>query len=366
MNLETKKIKVALVHDWLNGMRGGEKVLESLCRVFPDADIFTIHSDLSKISDTIKEHKIYHSFIQYIPFKERFYRWLLPLFPLAVSKFNFKEVDIIISTSHCAVKNISNPDKKLHICYCFSPIRYVWALKKDYFGKNPIFNILITPILKWLKRWDFKGSKQVSFFIAVSKTIKQRIKDCYGRDSSVIYPPLEINFTPNQDKKDYFCVLSALTPYKKIELAIKACNKLNVSLKIAGIGPELNKLKSIAGSNVEFLGWVSHDEKLELLKYAKALLFPGLEDFGIVPLEAMSFATPVIGFGQGGLTETVISDKTGVLFDQQNEQSLINAIKRSENLTFKTDDFKLAIENFSESNFQNHIRTFVSNSLKNQ
>jgi len=366
MSLEIKDLKVALVHDWLNGMRGGEKVLESLCRLFPHSEIFTIHSDIDKISDVIKKHKIHNSFIQYIPFKRVLYRWLLPLFPFAVSHFDFKNFDIILSTSHCAVKNIANPQNKLHICYCFSPIRYVWALQDDYFGRNSFFGVFITPVLKWLKKWDFEGSKQVSSFIAVSKTIKQRISDCYKRESFVIYPPLDLEFTPNEDKKNYYCVLSALTPYKKIDLAIKACNKLNVPLKIAGIGPESKKLKAIAGDSIEFLGWISHSEKLELLKYAKALLFPGLEDFGIVPLEAMSFATPVIGYGVGGLTETVITDKTGVLFEKQTEESLINAIKKSENLTFKIDDFRLAIANFSESNFQNHIKDFVTNSLENQ
>lgn len=358
-----KNLKVALVHDWLNGMRGGEKCLEYFCELFPNAEIFTLHSEPQKISDTIKNHKIYNSFIQKLPLKTNFYRHYLPLFPLAVKQFDFSKFDLIISLSHCAVKNINIPTGIPHICYCFSPMRYIWFLKRDYFGKNNLKSFLLHPIFQVLKNWDLKGSETVSKFIAISKTVQGRIKDIYNRESEIIYPPVDIPFSPNINKSNYYLVLSALTPYKRIDLVVKAFNLLNIPLIIAGEGTENLKLKKLANSNIKFLGWVSDSEKKELLKNAKALIFPGLEDFGIVPLEAMSFATPVICFGSGGVTETVENNKTGIYFDEQTIDSLISVIKNFDKFNIDTANFKNTTDKFSILEFKNKILTFIQENI---
>ena len=352
-------MKVALVHDWLNGMRGGEKVLEHFCRLFPEAPIYSLHGELSHVSELIRERPVHFSFIQNLPFKTLFYRYYLPLFPKAIQSFDFRGYDLVISTSHCAAKNIVVPPQVRHLCYCFSPMRYVWLLREDYFGKNIFKRMLMHPVLEYLKNWDLESTRSVGRFIAVSKTVQKRIEEFYGRESSVLYPPVEIPFSPCSEKEDYYLVLSALVPYKRIDLAVEASRRMGFRLKIAGTGTEYLSLKERAPSTVEFLGWVSDLEKQSLLKNAKALLFPGLEDFGIVPLEAMAYATPVIGFGMGGLTETVIPGKTGVFFEEQTLSSLCEAILDSRKINFKVEDFKAALFQFSEDKFMASLREIL-------
>jgi len=362
--MEASNLKVALVHDWLNGMRGGEKVLENLCELFPQAPIFTLHSELGKISETITRHPLRHSFIQHLPFKKNLYRWYLPLFPWAVKRFSFENFDLILSTSHCAAKNIVAPSNIPHLCYCFSPMRYLWELQDDYFGKNSLKQRLLSPVMKQIKKWDFDGAKRVSQFIAISKTISERIQKCYERDSLIIFPPNEIPFCPEKNKEDYLLVLSALVPYKRIEQTIEACNLLKIPLKIAGTGPEEAKLRKLAGPQTQFLGWVTESQKRDLLRKARALLFPGYEDFGIVPLEAMSFATPVIGYGKGGLSETVVNGKTGILYPTQSSSELVNSIKALETTRFQEQDFQKALSPFSPEIFKQKMRTAIQNVLE--
>ena len=357
-------LKVALVHDWLNGMRGGEKVLEYFCRLFPNAPVYTLHGELSHVSDLIKQRPIHFSFIQKLPLKKQIYRYYLPLFPKAIRSFDFRGYDLVISTSHCAAKNIVLPLGVLHLCYCFSPMRYVWLLREDYFGRNIVKRILMHPVLEYLKNWDLKSTQSVGRFIAVSRTVQKRIEEFYGRESVVLYPPVDIPFAPCEDKEDYYLVLSALVPYKRIDLAIEASRSLGFKLKIAGTGTEYEALKERASSSVELLGWVSDEEKQNLLKKAKALLFPGLEDFGIVPLEAMAYKTPVIAYGKGGVTETVVSGKTGVFFQEQTVSALCKAISDSEKISFKADDFKEALLQFSEAKFMDSLQQILSDFLK--
>lgn len=362
--MSLSSLKVALVHDWLNGMRGGEKVLEYFCRLFPEAPVYALHGELSHVSDLIRQRPVHFSFIQNLPFKKQIYRYYLPLFPKAIRAFDFRGYDLVISTSHCAAKNIVLPPGIPHLCYCFSPMRYVWLLREDYFGRNIIKRTLMHPVLEYLKNWDLQSTPSVSRFIAVSKTVQKRIQEFYGRDSVVLYPPVEIPFSPCVEKDDYYLVLSALVPYKRIDLAIEASRSLGFKLKIAGTGTEYEALKEGAPSSVEFLGWVSHEEKQKLLKKAKALLFPGLEDFGIVPLEAMAYGTPVIAFGQGGVTETVIPGKTGIFFQEQTLSALCEGISNSEKMSFKTEDFKEALLQFSEDKFIASLRQIVSEFIK--
>lgn len=357
-------LKVALVHDWLNGMRGGEKVLEYFCRLFPEAPVYALHGVLSHVSDLIRKRPVHFSFIQKLPLKTRIYRYYLPLFPKAVSAFDFKGYDLVISTSHCAAKNIVLPPGIPHLCYCFSPMRYVWLLREDYFGKNILKRTLLHPVLEYLKNWDLRSTQSVTRFIAVSQTVQKRIKEFYGRESTVLCPPVEIPFSPCADKEDYYLVLSALVPYKRIDLALEASRALGFRLKIAGTGTEYETLKERASSSAEFLGWVSNEEKQNLLKKAKALLFPGLEDFGIVPLEAMACGTPVIAYGKGGVTETVVPGKTGVFFQEQTVDALCKAISDSEKMSFKAEDFKEALLQFSEDRFMDSLRQILSEFVK--
>ncbi len=352
-------LKVVLVHDWLNGMRGGEKVLEQLCLLFPQAPIFSLHGELEKISDLIKKHPIHFSWIQKIPFKAQWYRYYLPLYPYAIRAFDFSGFDLVISTSHCAAKNVRVPASIPHICYCFSPMRYLWTLQDEYFGKNKFKKALLYFPIKWLKQWDRQGAKRVTHFLTISKTIQERIRQCYGLEAQLIYPPTEMSFMPQRPKKNYFLILSALVPYKRIDLAIRASNQKQFPLKIAGSGPLLSELKKIAGPQVEFLGWVSEEQKLELLKNAQALIFPGLEDFGIVPLEAMSVATPIVGFGRGGLTETVTHLHTGVFFQEQTVTSLISAIQTLEQNDFPIENFRKTLERFAPEKFRSEFQRTV-------
>jgi glycosyltransferase involved in cell wall biosynthesis len=359
-------LKIALVHDWLNGMRGGEKVLEQLCRLFPLAPIFTLHSDLSKIVPSFLDHAIHHSFIQKLPFKNRFYRWYLPLYPFAVKQFNFKGYDLVLSTSHCAVKNISVPSDIPHLCYCFSPMRYIWELQDDYFGNKRFKRVALSPILHWLQNWDYEGTRNIKQIIAISKTVQERIRKYYNREAECIYPPMDIPFSPSLIKSDYYLILSALVPYKKIELAILACNEIRHPLQIIGSGPELKRLKKMAGPTIQFLGWLPDKEKKERLRSAKALLFPGLEDFGIVPVEAMAYATPVIGYDRGGLTETVQDGKTGCLFKEQTVESMLQAMKKAEQMTFSAKAFKESVDRFTPAVFLEKMKKTIQETLCNR
>ncbi len=360
MGQKKNKMKVALIHDWLNGMRGGEKVLEHICDIFPDAPIFSLHGEIEKLSDKLKNKKIQFSFIQKLPLKNKFYRYYLPLYPKAIESFNLKDYDIAISTSHCAAKGIKTHKNLCHISYCFTPIRYVWDFSEEYFGAK---KYIFSPILKYIKSWDIKTSKRVYKFITISKTVQRRIKNYYQRESTIIYPPCNYRFTPHTKKKDYYLILSALVPYKKIDLAIEVFNELKYPLIIAGTGPEEKKLKKIAQRNIKFLGWIDENKKIELYKNAKAFIFPGVEDFGITPLEAIAFGTPVIAINKGGVTETV-TNETGIFFDSQTKDSLQKAIKQFEKKPFTITNKPKNFDEFSPDNFKSKFKKEIENTYK--
>ncbi len=328
-------MKIALVHDWLNGMRGGEKVLEALCELYPEAEIFTLLLEEEKISARIRGMTIHTSFIQRLPLARRHYRNYLPLFPRAIESFDLTGFDLVISTSHAVAKGCRPDPSARSVCYCFTPMRYLWFFYRDYFGPGLGKKLLLKPIFAYLRRWDLSSSRRVGRFLAISKTVAARIARVYNREAGVIYPPVDIDyFTPGSPSGDYFLVVSALVPYKKIALAIDACNRLGLPLKVAGAGPEARNLRERAGEGIEFLGWVDDRELRELYRNCRALIFPGLEDFGIVPLEAQACGRPVIGFGEGGLAETTIpwpgsgeARPTGIFFSEPTADSLIAALR---------------------------------------
>jgi glycosyltransferase involved in cell wall biosynthesis len=355
-------MKTALVHDWLNGMRGGEKVLEHISTLYPDAPIFTLHCDPEKISDALRRHEIITSFIQRLPLRRNYYRYYLPLFPSAVEKFRFDGCRLIISTSHCAAKGAIPPEGACHLCYSFTPMRYVWEFSDDYFGRNIFKRFFFNPALAWLRRWDRKTSTRVYRFACISKTVQQRIKEHYSRDAVVIYPPCNIPFQPEKEKDDYFLVLSALVPYKKIDIAVRVFNELRLPLRIAGMGTDERRLRKIAGPTISFLGWVSEEDKLHLFRKAKALIFPGTEDFGIAPLEAIACGTPVIAFGQGGALETV-TEETGMFFSEQTPESLKNAITAFQKKPFTIAQKPSYFDSFSPEIFLAKFQQTVSETL---
>jgi glycosyltransferase involved in cell wall biosynthesis len=353
--------RVAIVHDWLNGMRGGEKTLEAILELFPEADVFTLLLDREKISETIGKQKITMSFIQHMPFVQSKYRHFLPLFPMAVASLDLSGYDLVISTSHCVAKGARPPDEALHICYCFSPMRYVWVFQEEYFGRSWLRRLLLAPILVGLRRWDRGSCKRVDHFVAISRTVANRIAQFYGRESTVIYPPVDTDFfVPAEQEGDSFLIVSALVPYKRIDVAIQAFNELHLPLAIIGDGPEYRRLEKMAGENVSFRGWVTDQEVRTAYQGCRALVFPGIEDFGLTPVEAQACGKAVIAFGQGGVRESVRDGETGILFREQSVEALVEAVRAFERSNF---DASVARENslrFSREVFKSRLREYLT------
>ncbi|GIX40616.1 MAG: glycosyl transferase [Leptospiraceae bacterium] len=355
-------MKVAIIHDWLTGMRGGEVVLEALLDIFPDADLYTLLHIKGRCSPKIENRNIYTSFIQKFPFKEKLYRYYLPLFPTAIEEFEFWGYDLVFSSSHCVAKGVIVPPGIPHFSYIHSPMRYVWDMYRTYFPGNSFIQKTIIPFFaNYLRMWDASSSFRVDEFIANSKFVANRIKRYYGRNAIVVHPPCyktlpKINL---KNRDNFYLIVSALVPYKKVDLAIQAFNKTNEKLIIAGNGPELDALRKIARKNIEFVISPSKELIIELYQKAKALIFPGIEDFGIVPVEAQSYGCPVIAIKKGGALETVWENKTGIFFEEQTTESLLNAIKRFETYSFNEKDFKKHLEKFSYNNFSKNIKKIV-------
>jgi glycosyltransferase involved in cell wall biosynthesis len=305
-------LRVALVHDWLTGMRGGEKCLEVLCEAFPDATLHTLIHKRGTLSPAIESMKIRTSFLQKIPGVFRWYRQLLPIMPLAARGLRLDRVDLVISLSHCVAKAVVPPPGIPHICYCFTPMRYAWQGRDTYLESwtdRPVRRMLARRMLSRLRRWDRATARRVSHFVAISETVRRRIARCYRRDSRVIQPPVNVEYyTPAADarpRSDLYLVVSALVPYKRIDQAVAACTQSGRRLTVIGEGPERARLEAMAGGSVAFLGWQSDAVIREHYRECRALLFPGDEDFGIVPIEALACGAPVIALARGGVAETV-------------------------------------------------------------
>jgi len=329
--------RLVLVHDWLTGMRGGEKCLEVLCRRFPQARLYTLLHRRGSVSDAIEALKPRCTFLQNLPHVHRYYRYLLPLMPWAARR-RLPDCDLVLSFSHCVAKAACPPPGVPHICYCFTPMRYAWHLRDAYFARRSgLSGRLRDRWLEWLRDWDRQTSAGVSHFIAISRTVQQRIADCYGRSSEVIYPPVDTDFfqPARVSRENFYMALSALVPYKRLDLAVAACNRFGRDLMVIGSGPEEKRLRALAGPRIRFLGWQPATIVRDHLQRCRALLFPGEEDFGIVPVEAQACGTPVIAFGRGGASETVMPpggkhDPTGLFFADQSVESLIAAMKEFE------------------------------------
>lgn len=325
-----KSLRVVLSHDWLTGMRGGERVLEILCNGFPDAPICTLIHNPESVSAAINRHAIHPSALQRVPGIASHYRRWLPLFPAAVSHLRPPDADLLVSTSHCVAKAVTPPAGAKHLCYCFTPMRYAWTFYEEYFGRNPLKAMVCKPLLAGLRRWDRRTAGRVDRFVAISRHVQQRIRDFYGRESDIVYPPVDTEFyTPTAGRVgDFDLVVSALVPYKRVDLAVRAYTRSGRSLKIVGVGSEYPRLRALAGPNVHFLEWQSDEAVRDLYRTCRCLVFPGEEDFGIVPLEAQACGRPVVAYGKGGARETVVDGVTGLFFDAQTEDAVLDVVER--------------------------------------
>ena len=364
-------LRVVLVHDWLTGMRGGEKVLEAFCRLFPQASIYTLLHIKGSVSPVIEDRDIKTSFLQNLPLAATRYRHYLPLFPRAVESLNLPPCDLVLSSSHCVAKGVIPPAGALHISYLHTPMRYVWDMYDAYFGKGKggLASLVMPWVRPHLQRWDVRTTDRAHHLLANSAYVAGRIKRCYGRESFVIHPPVDTaRFSPSPEVEDYYLVISALVPYKRIDLAVRACTAAGKRLKVVGTGPEMARLQAMAGPTVEFLGWQPDEALAELYARARAFVFPGEEDFGITPVEAMAAGTPVLAFGRGGALETVVGiddpskrPATGIFFAEQTEQDLLGAMNLLETMLERFDQKALAARaaQFDTSIFIRNIFSYI-------
>ena len=360
--------RVALVHDWLTGMRGGEKVLDVLCELYPQASLFTLVHVPGTVSATIEALRPRASGLSRLPGVARVYRHLLPLFPIAVELFDLDEYDIVISTSHCAVKSVVRPGRARHVSYCHTPMRYVWDQRRAYFGPERIGRAgwaALRPVLAWLARWDAATAHRVDRYVANSQHVARRIARYYNRRACVIHPPVDTEFfRPDEERTGTGAlVVSALVPYKRIDLAIEACRLAGVPLRIVGQGPELPRLKRLAGPEVEFLGPRSDEEIRGLFQSSAVVLLPGEEDFGIVPVEAQACGRPVVAAKAGGALETVVDGETGALVTPGSALAMAEGIRRAFDTRFDAVAIRRHAERFSRSRFASQMAAVVDETL---
>jgi glycosyltransferase involved in cell wall biosynthesis len=361
-------MKIALVHDWLTGMRGGERVLEALCERYPDAELFTLLHVRGSVTPIIERRPIHTSALQYLPGVRHYYRECLPLFPALVEQFNLERFDVVVSSSHCVVKSVlTRPDAR-HICYCHTPMRYAWDQFDAYFGPDRIgtaANLLMRPIMASLARWDRNTAGRVDRYVTNSQHIAGRIRTYYNRDATVVYPPVDTEFfhPDSAIPERYALVVSALVPYKRIDTAIQACRLAGVPLKIVGSGPDRARLERTAGAggrDVEFLGRVSDERLRELYRRSALTLMTGEEDFGIAPVESQACGRPVVALARGGALETVVPNETGVLVAEPAAPAFADAIARAIDTEFDAAAIRRHAERFGRERFSNEMAALIS------
>lgn len=359
------RLDVTLAHDWLTGMRGGERVLEVLCEGFPRAPIVSLLNVQNAVSDTIARHPIRTSWVQHIPGIARNYRYFLPVFPAAVHSLGVQGGDLLLSTSHCVAKAVRARPGTPHLCYCFTPMRYAWLFQREYLGGPSIRRLAAAPLLAALRHWDRRTSRRVTRFVGISRHVQERIQRFYGRPSDLVYPPVDTAFfTPASiPREDFDLIVSALVPYKRVDLAIEAYRHLNRRLKVVGIGGDLARLRASASGNVEFLGRQTDAAIRDLYRRARLLIFPGEEDFGIVPVEAQACGCPVIAYRCGGATETVIDGLSGLFFDRQDAAALAEAITMGADAAWQPEAIRAHAETFSTDRFIAGLSQSILNCL---
>ena len=375
--------KIALVHDWLTGMRGGEKVLEAVCERYPQAELFALVHIKGSVSPAIERLRPRTSFIQRLPMVRHAYRAYLPLFPTAIEQFDLDRFDLVVSMSHCCAKSIVRPGRARHLCYCLTPMRYAWDQFDAYFGPERMGRVssaMMRQVMARMARWDRDTAGRADRYVAISHYVAGRIRRYYNRDATVVYPPVDTTyFTPPAAASlspvsaspaspvRYALVVSALVPYKQVDLAIEACRLARVPLTIAGDGPERARLERVAGAvpgSVTFLGRQSDAEIRELYRGAAVTLLPGEEDFGIVPVEAQACGTPVVALGRGGAVETVVPGTTGILVDDGSAPAFADAIARATQTSFDSAAIRAHAERFSRERFVHEISDLIEGELR--
>jgi glycosyltransferase involved in cell wall biosynthesis len=371
------ELRIAIVHYWFVRRRGGERVVEVLADMFPQADIFTLVVDRDSLAKSLQARKITASVLQKLPGVKRYYRRLLPLFPIALEQFRLDGYDLIISSESGPAKGVITPAQACHICYCHSPMRYLWDMFHQYQqDAGPVSRALFTLSAHYVRMWDLATASRVDHFVANSEHVASRIRKHYRREAKVIYPPVEVSAARVCDSVgDYYLVVSELVDYKRVDLAVEACNRLGRPLRIIGDGTEYKRLRRLAGPTVQFLGYLPDEAVRENYAHCRALLFPGEEDFGIVPVEAHSFGRPVVAYGWGGALETVDGffvgeppspeSATGVFFSRQCVESLVEAIRVFESVEprFSPAFIRAQAERFEVSRFKKEMAEFVVEKL---
>ena len=364
-------MKVAIVHDWLVTYAGAERVVEQLLNIFPEADVFsTVDFVPEEKRAFLKGKKVHTTFIQHLPGARKHYRSYLPLMPLAVEQLDLSPYDLVISSSSCVAKGVITGPNQKHICMCYTPVRYAWDLQHQYLHEagmdKGIKSWIARIILHYIRLWDIRTSNGVDDFIAISRYIQKRIWKCYRRESTVIYPPVDVDkFDFCEDKQDYYLTASRMVPYKKMKLIVEAFNEMpDKKLIVIGTGPEYEKTKAIAKANIEMMGYQPDEVLKEKMQHAKAFVFAAEEDFGITPVEAQACGTPVIAYGRGGALETVIDGQTGVYFLKQTKESMQSAIKQFEIITqLKPGDCRKNAEKFNNTVFKEKIKSYIDKSI---
>jgi len=359
-------IRTAIIHEWLVTLAGAESVLKSIYKLYPGT-IYTLFHDRKQMKNTEWENvPIKTSTLQKIPFSRNHHRFFLPFFPMSVEQFDLREHKLIISSSYAVAKGVLNSSDQLHICYCHSPMRYIWDLTFEYLEaagiSQGIKSLIVRSIFHYIRIWDLISSNRVNEFIANSEYIAHRIQKCYNRKAKVIYPPVDVErFRIGNHKDNYFITISRLVSYKRIDLTIKACNKLKLPLVVVGDGPDMKNLKKIAGPTITFTGYLPAYEVETLLSNARAFIFSAEEDFGIVNVEAQASGLPVLAYGRGGTLETVIENKTGLFFHKQNTENLIEVIKKfiKTEDTFDPEQIRKNAQRFPRSRFEKEFKEFV-------
>jgi glycosyltransferase involved in cell wall biosynthesis len=360
----TGKLRVALIHDWLTGMRGGEKVLAEIASIFPNAPIFTLLHIPGSISKELESHQIYESFIARMPFAKSKFRNYLSFFPAAIESFDLRTYNVIISSSHCVAKGAIPSTDALHLCYIHTPMRYAYDMFHEYFppsktGKFKRF--IINREMTKIRTWDNASNGRVDAFAANSKFVAKRVERYYNRNAEIVHPPVNTDFYTSGDgkKDDHYLIVSALEPYKRIDIAIEAFKKSGRKLTIVGDGSLYKTLKKGSARNISFEGKIPDNDVRANYRTARGFIFPGLEDFGITPVEAQSCGTPVIAFGAGGALETVIEGKTGVFFKEQNPDALNGAIDKAEKIHFNKTEMRRNSVKFSRDAFRKNFISFM-------
>lgn len=356
-------MKVAIIHYWFVSWRGGEHVVEALCRLFPEADIFTHVLDRDVLPRDLATRNIFTSFIDRLPCAKRWYKIYLPLMPLALEQIDLRGYDLVISSESGPAKGVLTGPATLHVCYCHTPMRYVWDLYHEYLNQAGIFKrMIIVPLLHYLRLWDRLSADRVDHFIANSSNIALRIGKHYRREAEVIYPPVDVDaFRVSQVVEDFYLMVGQLVPYKRADLVVRAFTRCGKRLVVIGEGEQFSMLQNMAGKNVKLMGRQPFEILKKYYSRCKALIFPGEEDFGIVPLEAMASGRPVIAFAKGGALETVVKNKTGIFFLEQTEESVINAVKlfeESESI-FSPESIRAHANRFSRDRFEKEFKRSI-------